>query len=241
MVEFKQWKCHRICSKMSTRWPSSTLATRWNIYFWLQITKRKKKKKEDNNTTNSEWNYTTYPNSEPKKPLVVVNFFSASARSCNAFCSLSAIITLFYLKLFTFWNVGNYWKSQKNILYLLWIRKELMCLAHTQTHTQQQSHRQISFLTIFILPRMRWRLLWRDEKTELKVFFLLIVFGSIFSSRFCYTHAHKHTANVGWVFFFFFLTDYRTVNVVAGLHGSYDTFVILYEYWIDTWLRRNKK
>lgn len=35
----------------------------------------------------------THPNSEPKNPLDVVNFFSASAINCNAFCSLSAIVT----------------------------------------------------------------------------------------------------------------------------------------------------
>lgn len=33
----------------------------------------------------------THPNNEPKNPFEVVNFFSASAISCKAFCSLSAI------------------------------------------------------------------------------------------------------------------------------------------------------
>lgn len=38
-------------------------------------------------------NLFTHPNSEPKNPLDGVNFFSASAINCNAFCSLSAIVT----------------------------------------------------------------------------------------------------------------------------------------------------
>lgn len=40
--------------------------------------------------------YVAHPNREPRKVFVEPNFFSASAISCNAFCSLSAILLRLY-------------------------------------------------------------------------------------------------------------------------------------------------